>query len=246
MFGIRVELACTSRRNNGGLVAKHGKPTGDIPFVRVGGGQVEELRVDLPSSKPEIEDWILTRTLRSADREGVPLFGGFRPDQNPEDDFDYTIQTPYGIQYLDLMEVFVGTTGPHSSAPAAFDGRKRAEEIADAVMNKSESYGQPARPLHLLLYSTDWRLSLHPPVAEILAVALSTRPHVFETIVYFGPLDGDGGFVFRMWPLTGEVLAEYERCAQSVSQVILLDLKAAEIGEDGVSLSLDLTRLLKP
>jgi hypothetical protein len=61
-----------------------------------------------------------------------------------------------------------------------------ADAVFELVKKKSRKYGGRRRvPLHLLLYSTDWRFLLSESVITLVRLYCARRPHVFSSIVYY-------------------------------------------------------------
>ena len=108
-----------------------------------------------PQSKDEIERHIVDLMLGSANKQGLNPFELVgEPVQNPENNFDFTIPTPSGEEYLDLMEIapldIVG--GTHETAPASYMSGEFADIIMTKILTKSQGYGRAPRALiHLLL-----------------------------------------------------------------------------------------------
>ena len=80
------------------------KPRGRMGLVQLGPKRAFHEFV-LPPAKDEIERAMLRGALAAAARQGedpYQLVGA--PRQNPEDHFDFTLDTKRGPEYLDLME----------------------------------------------------------------------------------------------------------------------------------------------
>lgn len=86
------------------------KPTGKTGPVRVnldnrGEPQGNFERVEFPSGKEEIEEFVVSRFLENGRRIWGTSFPFSDPRRNPQDDFDFSIQLPRESAYLELMEV---------------------------------------------------------------------------------------------------------------------------------------------
>ena len=211
------------------------KPRGHLGYLSFGYGTPEFRIVALPESKEDIEQWMvdaMLRTHRAKDADPYALVG--TPVRNPEANFDFTLPTARGDEYLDLMEIVVfsedSSSPGHEAGPLAYDPDAMAEAIVEMVLVKSQHYGRPRTPLHLLLYVTDWRFELLQPVDELVALALASRPHIFRTVSYFGPCDAETGMYRRLFPLTSDNLAQYAAINTGVRSLILLaDLRKGRL-----------------
>jgi len=197
----------------------------------------------LPESKEDIEQWMLDAALGVTSREGVNPYKLLdKPCRNPEAHFDFTLPTESGLEYLDLMEIVVtpGRSGPrgHEAGPLAYDAHDMAEAIFQKVAAKSRHYGRPQKPIHLLLYPTDWRFRLAEPVSQMLALFLSRRLHAFQSVSYFAPDSPVDGEFRILYPLGREVLAKFgEQWGTGQRQLILLgDLRRARAEGPGTAL----------
>lgn len=213
------------------------KPVGKTFMLRAEPGKAEVLQNELPAIKEAIEDQMLERCRRAAERAGMNLFGALAPHRNAENHFDYTIETPDGPEYVELMEL-VPTR--YEVAPRVFDLKTRATQIAQMVHAKVLHYGRPTRPLHLLIYSTHDPFHLLPPVSAAVAVAICDQGHEFASVTYFMPLGEDSGSVFRMWPLAPEEYFAYYMTTQTPMLVMPLDVREAVVQPYGASIRVEL------
>lgn len=222
---------------------RHRKPRGQLGYLAIGYGSQEFQIMSLPESKDEIEQWKLNAALRAAGRGGVnpyKLIEG--PCRNPEAHFDFTLPTESGTEYLDLMEIIV-TSGRasrrgHEAGPLAYDAHEMAEAIFQMVAAKSRHYGRPRKPVHLLLYPTDWRFRLVEPVAQLLALFLFRRHHAFQSVSYFAPDSPEEGEFRILYPLSGEESARFadQWVAGKRSLIRLGDLRRARVAGPGTVL----------
>jgi hypothetical protein len=89
-------------------MSKRRKPTGSTGFVsyREDGRGPRYQRLPFPESKADIERMILDGCLRALAGSGDnPYALAGEPAQNEENNFDFTLPTARGPEYLDLVEV---------------------------------------------------------------------------------------------------------------------------------------------
>jgi hypothetical protein len=207
------------------------KPTGDLGSLRIGNGAADYLVELKPSTKPEVEAWVLDRAIASARSKGESLYDlTGQPQQNPQNDFDFTLPTRFGPQDLDLMEVvLMPPGGGYRNVPTFYSVGTMVRNTVEGVLAKSKHYGKPARPLHLLLYSTDWRFILTPQVLGALATALRSPSHVFKSICYTYPTGRSGSTVEKLFPLHS--LGDDQTTDGSC--VVFGDIRNAAVRQDG-------------
>lgn len=171
------------------------KPTGKLGSLVLGGGRPAEFQaVQFPETKPPIERQIFEAARKASESAG-PNFWDFygltkEPSQNPDENGpDYILQTKTGRQYLDLAEVapLDKLGGTYDALGLSYVNGERADLVYDEVIaSKDMGYGLNRRDaIHLMLYATDFRLSLSPGVLDLLGYRASREPHGFPSIVYF-------------------------------------------------------------
>jgi len=184
---------------------KSSKPTGQLGFVALPArdGERSYQAITWPNSKPDIERCILESALGAAAAAGLDLYELTQePEQNPEQDYDFTLRTPRGREYLDLMEIVPQpwTRGPHDQAPSAYRVGDFADAIYQELIIKAKHYGGPSYALHLLLYVTDWRLRPGPSLFGLLSHLCKEGAHGFRTIFYYCPDDERHGQLIKIFP----------------------------------------------
>lgn len=201
-----------------------------MPYIEVG-SELRFHQVELPPSKGEIELWILEHALAAIAAHppspALELTGP--PVQNPEDDFDFTLPTEAGPHHLDLMEMVILPKGATSyeDGTTKYYAEQMAYAIYQKIRSKAKHYGKPKAPLHLLLYSTDWRFRVLPQVANFLKLALSLRKHPFATVAYFTPHDATDGEFAHLFPISKDDLSllaqqDHERRLRNQHTLLIL------------------------
>lgn len=219
-------------------MAEHRKPTGKIGPIHMTGGKASQFQpVGFPQTKADIEAKILAFTLRSLPSLAADLYRlAAEPIQNPEQDFDFTLPTVDGDEYLDLMEVAplrqVG--GSYERASGSYRHGDFADHIWNGIDAKSRKYGVATRtPIHLLLYTTDWRFLVADNVLDLVAFAALKRKHVFKSMVYSAPMDEETAFVVRVFPPPESDFADFNEARQRARVTMLGDPSRMTANPDG-------------
>jgi hypothetical protein len=215
------------------------KPTGTIGPIIIGPHDrgVEFRPIDFPTDKAEVERYIMTFVISGLRKTGTNFYKLVgNPVQNPEDDFDFTLPTKSGKEYLELMEVaaldHVG--GSYNAAPASYNHGELADYVYAKLMAKAKKYGSPSHvPVHLLLYTTDWRFRLSQNVLALLAYWCLRREHLFKTILYFVPDDATHGEARIVYPIASESLANFDEQAARNRRSIIGDPTRLQVNPDG-------------
>lgn len=217
---------------------KHKKPTGELGSLRVGSGSAIYSTHKQPELKNEIEKRVLDLALCAARSKGDDLYNLTNPPiQNPENDFDFTLLTQNGTEYLDLMEValFQGK-GRYEDTPTSYNIGKMVQKVLEGIQKKSKQYGRPSSPVHLLLYSTDWRFYLRSNVLDLLASRVARHKHVFSSIKYVYP-DSQGGSVLEhVFPRSADSFSTYDENTAARTLVVFGDIRKAQVQLDGTAI----------
>ena len=218
---------------------KRRKPRGRQGVVTLGRNPAFH-ELHLPEEKSELERAILNGALATAARQksGDPYGLTKPPEQNKENDFDFTLTTRTGKAYLDLLEAapLSDFGGRYENVPQIIRVGEMAEAVVALVMKKNAHYqGVWRTPIHLLVYSTDWRLSLSASVLTLLAHWLRTKPHGFATVNYFLP----AGVVRSIWhplfPSSDKELMNINEDEVSSRHAARFDLSAIRREPDGTT-----------
>jgi hypothetical protein len=204
-------------------------------------------RVEFPGGKDELERYIFGGARRTATRVGMDpyrLLG--EPVQNPENDFDFTLPTAYGREFLDLVE-FAPITGAggYAGAPLSYTVDGLGDEVISAIRAKAEHYGTGMAGLQLLVFSTDFRYRPEQPVLDWVSCWCVDTQHPFKTIHYYFPEEGQTGVLTLVFPRAVEEISRIDRNLLRGGQVALVDFSEPEISADG-SVSMKLGTIPKP
>lgn len=214
------------------------KPRGRIGWLALGPAP-KFVDIMLPPTKAAIERYIFQRTLDNAQQLGIDLFSLTGPPlQNQEADFDFTLPTVYGNEYLDLVEIMPPNwvRGKHGDAPGSYRNGAFADAVFTVIRAKSVKYGLARggpTNVHLLLYPTDWRLRISDSVQIILSCRLSHEPLGFKSIVVYQPDDDVNGVVTRLHSQESQQPSALEAESLRSRITLLADLTDFQVEADG-------------
>lgn len=210
-------------------------------------GQDVPLRTfGFPRTKEDIEQHLLDSMLCASKKSGLnPYHLVGIPDKNPENDFDFTLPTVAGDEYLDLMEVAPLDVYrcTHETAPTSYVNGKFADVIMDKVLAKSSGYGRsPKSAIHLLLYSTDWKFNLTVGLTDLLAFQCrrGSADHCFKTIFYYYALDDNEGRVIPVFPRPPEDFIHFDAPRARLTKTFLGGPANMKVSDDGMEVSFTL------
>ena len=177
------------------------KPRGLNAALKIkGAGQPELVPNVLPDEKAAIEARILDLTLKANEAQEVQLYEleGL-PVQNPENDYDFTLPTTSGIEYLDLVEVVL--KGGYQGAPTSIAIGNMVDQMFALVKRKARKYGMRRRSIiHLLMYSTHWKFLPSESVIALLSLYCHRKQHGFKTVAVMMPIMDDASVLWRCFP----------------------------------------------
>jgi len=192
------------------------KPSGTIGSIimRSADQKAEFQPISFPKDKAEREQFIVkffTQVLRRSGKYPDELIGD--PIQNLESDYDFTLKTVSGTEYLELMEVapLEGVGGSYQKAPGSYNHGELADFIYEKLIAKSTKYHARALPpIHLLLYTTDFRFVVTKNVLFLVGYLCQQTKHSFKTIIYFVPYDATHGEAKKLYPLPSKAFKDFD------------------------------------
>jgi hypothetical protein len=218
-----------------GSNSKRRKPRGVTEaFHLTSGADPEFIRTHLPDDKAEIEKTVLARTLEAAVAQKVKLYElAGDPVQNEENDFDFSLPTADGLEYLDLVEYVA--SGGYAKSAASYRVGDMVDRMFDLVRMKARKYGENRKSVtHLLMYSTHWKFLPSETVIELMRHLCATRKHGFKTVAVVAPTIGDSVAVWKCFPMDdGKSLTALRESAIRRSVVHQFDPRAARAMADG-------------
>ena len=172
-----------------------------------------------PDAKDGIERTMLDIALVAAEAQKIALYDlSDSPKQNAEADFDFTLPTLDGNEYLDLVEVVLA--GGYQSAQSRVSASEMADHVFGLVMSKARKYGVQRRAtVHLLLYTTHWKFFPSGGVISLLTLLCHRHYHDFKTVAFVAPMGEGSGVCWRIFP-----------SMMSLEEVKLIDEKSLRQG----------------
>jgi hypothetical protein len=187
---------------------KPNKPIGVNGPVKIDAGsdscKIEFQQLDFPKTKEEIEAFIVRGFLRDAVANNFLPPVSVAPQQNAQDDFDFTLTIEgHEAKSLELMEIapLEHLRGSYAMSPDKYKPYELAEYIKNKVLKKSERYRtSTGSGIVLLVYVTDWHFVLSELVLELLQYWLTHTSHCFQAIYSYQPIDLASGVVHVIFP----------------------------------------------
>jgi hypothetical protein len=176
------------------MTRKPQKPTGEHPSIAFGAG-VDGVQVSsftFPRTKEEIERFVALPFAANAAAKGwFPFTLLAQPEQNPTDDFDFSLRTDKGRKYLELMEIHIRDLVQEiPSGQFVYKPYEVAQLIFERIHAKSRKYqGATTCGIILLTYVTHWQFCLADIVYWLVAYWLSEQPPIFEQVFDVNFLD---------------------------------------------------------
>lgn len=213
------------------------KPQGKSGPIRAGASGPAWLVISFPEDKAEREQLIAELFVKAFERwvatESEPTIAPFgQPQQNEEDDLDFTIESSVGPMQMELAEFAPLTVfGPRfADAPPSLHPREKAEHAIGLVNMKSAHQGGDRR--FLVIYSTEHGFWLDPNTIERMRRTFQESPPRFDRVywisirslteasvseifpgephLFFGDSDLDAGSIFIPHPTEFRVVRSVE------------------------------------
>ncbi len=213
------------------------KPTGELGELVFTSEGISHRRIELPDAKEDIERFIVERAFRCRAEELQRLYRNVGvPQQNPENSFDFTMQSESGTESLELMEVAPLETlgGSFETAPYAYTAGELADAVWAEVAKKASKYGESRKDtIHLLLYCTDRRFSPPPPFWTIVSSVAHRERHPFKTIVFCAPAGDDDAYIEVIAPVPSSKFDGFDEAAERRKLLISARLSDGVIAQEG-------------
>jgi hypothetical protein len=120
--------------------------------------------------------------------------------------------------------------GGYEGTPTSYNIGEMVQKVLEDIQKKSEKYGRPSSPIHLLLHSTDSRFFLRSEVLDLLALRISRHNHVFSTIKYVSP---DDGILEHVFPRPADSFSGFNENVMAVKIVLFANIPKAQVQPDG-------------
>jgi len=213
------------------------KPSGIHGCFRVGMNAQGQItagfeQTPFPQDKFQIERQMVTNFIASMNAHlsrSNEAFIFWDPVQNEENDFDFTVSTPRGPAYLELMEI-APLSGPHETASASYRPFEFANVVLEGIKRKSKRYRKTMeRDLFLLLYVTHWAFDLSNLAASCLQYWTARTPHVFQAIFSYMPSNEHEGRPGWIFPFPPELLGTFDPETIRDNICLFLDLRKSQV-----------------
>jgi hypothetical protein len=194
--------------------------------------------IALPKSKVEVERTVVERFIASMNRRlaknGEQFFLS-DPRQNAENDFDFTVTSPKGDAFLELMEI-APLMGPYDKAPPRYNVHEFAESIFRGILEKSQRYPERMeKELFLLCYVTHWTFILSRSAIACLRYWCARTPLAFRAVFSFQPLDDEDGEPTWLFPVPPNMLGDFDPEMIRNSTCLNLDSRKFEVQQGAIS-----------
>ncbi|UWE15667.1 hypothetical protein [Herbaspirillum huttiense] len=175
------------------------KPRGRSGTLFVDGVAAEVRLANLPDEKSQIEQLVADRFCRgeSPFRQQIARYGKFvKLEAQPENGIDFRVTTDQGEKWLELaefapLEFFEGNY-ENATGHWTFEGMQNL--LSNLIQKKnSKNYGNG---VILIVYQTDDRFFIPPPVTQGMPIILANLKISFEAIYCVSP----NGTVVEAWP----------------------------------------------
>lgn len=218
-----------------GAVAKPVGTTGVTKLTFAGGAATSDFqKLEFPKTKGEIEKLIVGGFVRSIGDSSLLPSRIANYVQNRENDLDFTITLENGdLKLMELMEVapLENVPGAYDSAPKSYNSYDFGKRVFDKVMAKSVRYSASSRlGLMLLMYTTDWRFTVHESVMDLLRYWAANTQHSFEKIVCYFPVSLDDGIVEAVFPCPPNLWEHVNPDLYKQRTIVNMDPAAWKIG----------------
>ena len=189
-------------------------------------------KIDFPESKDDVEDFFASRFIRLMNKHLAVSGERFilaDPVRNVENDFDFTVVTPNGPAYLELLEA-APLTGKYESAPASYKPYDYAQFILGEILKKSTKYPKTGvQDIFLLVYVTHWTFVLSETTVACLRYWLTQQPTVFRAVFSFSLFNAEEGAHRWLSPVPPELIHGFNPEAVRENVCLNLDPRKAEV-----------------
>jgi hypothetical protein len=194
------------------------KPSGTSGFFQVRAneqGDISGAFVPTPYSteKAEIERQMVVSFISSMNKNLATSCEEFflsNPKQNQENNIDFTVDSPNGLAYLELMEI-ASLKGPYTTASSSYKPYEFAKAVLAGIKQKSDHYaGTQGRDIFLLLYVTHWSFIPSSSTLACLRYWLARQSHRFRAIFSFYLLDPSEGVPQWIFPYPPDLLCSFD------------------------------------
>ena len=160
-------------------------------------------KIEFSDNKDTIEEYFVSRFIESEEAKFGKYFFISNSVKNKLDDFDFSVTTPKGQAYLELMEIapLENHKGGHEEASDSYDIYDLSKYIFSKIESKSRKYpNNLTNELFLLLYVTNYKFCLDDTTSKLLQYFCLSGELKFDVIFMYTPLDETAGNVNWIFP----------------------------------------------
>ncbi len=189
-------------------------------------------KVPFPEYKDDIEEFVAKRFIGAMNRnlfKDGDTFILANPVRNVENDFDFTVSTPNGPAYLELLEA-APLNGAYENASAEYKSYDHAKFVFDAIQKKSARYpSSGVQDIFLLVYVTDWKFVFSTSVIACIRVWLSKQKTVFRAIFYFGVSSAELEMPRWLYPVPPDLFKNFDPETIKENVCLNLDIQTLDV-----------------
>ncbi len=180
----------------------HNKPSGKngIARVKINPNSYVFVPIILPLDKASKENYFVERFVQETKKVGFKIHSY---KANQENDFDFILNIGnHEDVYLELKEVLPQITekgSPYETRNTSINNYDYANSVAKEIVAYSKKYSSD-KPLHLLLYTSDYKFALSDIATMLLKYFLKDQKLIFEYIFLYTPIDQTNGEVKLIYP----------------------------------------------
>lgn len=212
------------------------KPTGKSGYIHSGNNTNGGLAlIEYPKNKEELEDFILERFIQNLDKNKTNTYNlKEKPLRNKENDFDYTLVTHNGLEYLDLMEIVVNKgKGSFNDASYQRNYGEFTDSLVKNILKKSNKYSGVRFEKHLLVYPTDWRYRCGESIIALVSYYLTQIDHCFKSVYYFALDSNKVGEIKKLAPYNKSFFKDFDFLKIRNKSSVVFNLEKVAFNKDG-------------
>lgn len=214
-------IRLSKQANNGvdiniNMTSQHQKPVGKSGHIRISIDKDNHsktvVNIDLPMTKEEQEKYFLDMFVKAGRKRGFAIHKYW---QNKQDDFDSTLVVGNNSSiYLELKEIVIPANNdknlsPYGKMNEPMNVGDYVKIIVEMILALNSKYTSD-KPIHLLLYVTDWKFVPGETVLTLVQYKLHSLKLIFENIFFYIPIDQENGALQLIYPTPKEYWQDFD------------------------------------
>lgn len=205
------------------------KPVGINGYVRISFDKDKHsksvVNIELPKTKEEQEKYFLDMFVKAGRQRGFAIHKYW---QNKQNDFDSTLVVGNNSNiYLELKEIVIPANDNNNVSPYAKKNEPisvadYAKTIVELVLSLNSKY-KSDKPIHLLLYVTDWIFMPGETVLSLVQYKLHSQELIFENIFFYIPKDQENGELQLIYPTPADYWRNFDESKYENGVFVNLD-----------------------